>query len=120
MSNPYRPRRANKRWLEGAPEYVLDVFRDGPKSNPNGYFILFWDKAQDRTSYADTWVGGLEINRQPTHPAYGVSLTTQLRAHDAANYRYRRKHMRVRWSDVPEELRKHIRARYEDCRETQA
>ena len=29
---PYRPRRATKRWLEGAPEYVLDCFDNRGKT----------------------------------------------------------------------------------------
>lgn len=109
----YTPRRASKRWLDGAPAYVLDVMRDGPAKDPHGYFVLFTGELYDRKPYRDAWVQGLEINNAPTHPAYGVSLWTELRAHEAAAYRYSAKHRRVRWLDVPAELRAHIQARAE-------
>lgn len=110
MRDTYTPRRASKRWLEGAPSYILDVFRDGPAKAPGGYFILFTGELYEPKPFRDAWVQGLEIDNHPTHPQ-GVSLWTELEAYQAAGFRYRAKHRRVRWLDVPEHLRAHITAR---------
>ena len=109
----YTPRRASRRWLDGAPAYVLDVIRDGPAKSPHGYSILFTGDLYERKPYASAYINGLEINNAPTHPAYGVSLWFELQAYQAAAYRHRAKHRRVRWLDVPAELRAHIQARAE-------
>lgn len=58
----------------------------------------------------NTYVQGLSMSEHPTHPT-GISLWFEMSAPDAATYRYRVKHRRVRWLDLPENIRGHVIAR---------
>lgn len=97
----YRPRKASKRWLEGAPDYVFDCFDH--KKGLERYTILlggpeFWNEAMGRhVSYLGTCATGK-----------AVSMFGECEAS------YRPAHHRVRWLDLPEELRRHVIARCEN------
>lgn len=110
----YTPRRANKaRWLESAPDYVLDVF-DNPKQCDR-YTVLFTGKLLERfpvdsKAYKDTSVPLLDMSESPTHPQ-GVSLWTSYDAHTIAMYRYKNSKRRIRWLDLPENIRAHVISR---------
>lgn len=125
----YTPRRASKRWLEGAPPYVLDVL-DNKGASADRYTVLFGrpfvyvlkpdgSTSPDPGRYGDTWIQYLDMSDAPTHPQ-GVSLWGEMSAHQAAGYRYRCKHQRVRWLDLPEHIRRHVAARAADDDETLA
>lgn len=74
MSNiPYKPRRANKRWLEEAPEYVLDVFDNKGKS-ADRYTVLFGGSLFDPRMLRERKVHYLGMSDDPTHPWFGVSM----------------------------------------------
>lgn len=96
----YKPRRATKRWLEGAPEYILDCFKDVFKGG--NYWVLFGGTLLDPFLLKDKRVHMLELNDMPTHPCLGVSRC------DTAKVLYRPAHLRVRWLDLPENVREHI------------
>lgn len=111
----YTPRRANrKRWLEEAPEYILDCL-DNKGKTADRYTILFcgdlliWSKDQPRR-FANTTVPYLGMSDFPTHPQ-GVSMWGEIGAWDAAAYRYRSGHHRVRWLDLPPHIRAHVISR---------
>jgi hypothetical protein len=97
----YRPRRASKRWQEGAPEYVLDCF-DNKGKTTDRYTVLFggslWEPSMGRN------VQYLGMSDAPTHPQ-GFSMWGEC----SANWRPARE--RVRWLDLPEHIRKHVIAR---------
>ena len=110
-SENYTPRRASKRWLEGAPSYVLDCLDSGDKV-ADRYTVLFTGDLLLRSPagskrYADTYVQYLGMSGAPTHPQ-GFSQWGELAAHNAAMYRYRSKHARVRWLDLPAHIRRHV------------
>lgn len=110
----YTPRRANlKRWLEGAPDYVLDVF-DNKGKTADRYDVLFTGPdfllRDGSTEYKDTYVPYLSMSDAPSHPQ-GVSMWGEMTAYDAARYRFRVGHRRIRWLDLPEHIRKHVVAR---------
>ena len=94
----YRPRRATAKWLEGAPPYVYDCFDH--KKGMDRYTILlggpeFWTECMGRQmQYLGASRDGTAISQ------FGQCATT-----------FRPAHHRVRWLDLPEELRKHIIAR---------
>jgi hypothetical protein len=94
----YKPKRANKRWQEGAPEYVLDCF-DNKGQTADRYTVLLggsqWDPKMGR------YVECLNMSDAPTHPQ-GVSMCGTF---DAA---VRPSHRRVRWLDLPEHIRQHV------------
>lgn len=92
----YTPRRANlKRWLAGAPDYVLDVFRN--PAYPAEGLEVWLTLTNGGPDYASTWVCGCAMNLSGT---MGNSL--ELRAYDLAAYRYRNARHRIPWSEVPE------------------
>jgi hypothetical protein len=104
---PYKPRRAGKRWLQDAPSYILDVFDD--KRTIDRYTVFLggdWILQLND----DTWLQYIGMSGAPEHPQ-GFSQFGELRAHEAANYRYRNGHYRIKWNDLPEHIRKHVIAR---------
>lgn len=119
----YTPRRASAtRWLEGAPAYVLDVL-DNKGTSADRYTVLFTfplSYALDRDGkplpegqrgeFGRTWIQYLGMSGAPTHPQ-GVSMWGEMEAYQAAAYRYRCKHHRIRWLDLPEHIRAHVIAR---------
>lgn len=114
----YTPRRAGKRWLVGAPSYVLDVFDNGGIAKRNGsvdrYTVMFTKPLliTDGT-YGGTWVPYLGLSEEPSH-YHGISGWGEMDAWQAADYRYRVKHQRIKWMDLPEHIRKHVIARAEE------
>lgn len=114
MARQYTPRRAGSRWLQGAPEYVLDIFDS--RNCGERYTVLFTGDllahypATDVRRYDNTHVQFLGMSDAPTHPQ-GVSMWGELRAYEAAAYRYRSGKQRIRWEDLPEHIRKHVVAR---------
>jgi hypothetical protein len=103
MPETYTPRRASRRWLEGAPDFVLDCF-DHPKFGDR-YTVMFGKELMPtRGSYADSSIAYLGMSADPTHPQ-GVGMWGEMEAYDAMQYRYRNKHRRVRWQDLPERVR---------------
>lgn len=124
MSRLYSPRRASKRWLEGAPPYVLDVL-DNKGKTADRYTVLFTfpfafalDHAGNflpdgaKGDFTSTYVQYLGMSGAPSHPQ-GVSMWGEMKAYEAAAYRYRSKHQRIRWNDLPAEIRAHVIARAE-------
>ena len=99
----YTPRRAGKaRWLAGAPEWVLDVLDD--KGSHDRYTVLLT---------GSQLVG--DGTRQGTRIQYvastehGATYWGELTAYDAEAYRYRAR--RIKWSDLPEAVRRAVTAR---------
>lgn len=112
MVKQYTPRRAGlKRWLEGAPPYILDVLDS--KGPGERYTVVFGaDFMPRRGTYAESRVAFLGMDDSPTG-AHGVSMWGEFGAYECAMYRYRCKHHRVRWLDLPENIRAHVIARAE-------
>ncbi|MFZ3014378.1 MAG: hypothetical protein WA045_11800 [Nitrospira sp.] len=98
----YRPRRAGKRWQEGAPEYVLDVF-DHPKF-ADRYTVLFGGSMLDPQLTKDRKVYCLGLSDDPTSPN-GFSMWGECPAS------WRPSHRRIRWLDLPQHIRDHVVAR---------
>jgi hypothetical protein len=120
MPRLYTPRRASKtRWLQHAPDYILDVF-DHPKFGDR-YTVIFAGKGftyaldkgkfEERGEYGNTYLQYLSLNDIPTHPSHGISMWGEMKAYEAMMYRYRNKHRRIKWMDLPENVRDHIIAR---------
>lgn len=106
----YTPRRASLgRWLQCAPAYVLDVFDS--KDSGERYTVVFTKALSSLTgSYAETWVSYLGMSGAPTHPQ-GVSMWGEMKAYEMARYRTRVKRQRIRWLDLPENIREHVVSR---------
>lgn len=98
------PRRAGSRWLEGAPEYVLDVF-DNKGRTADRYTVFFGGTLAEPGT-----VHYLGMSDNP-HSPQGVSMWGYGPAHDLAGFRHRRLRERIRWTDLPENIRAHVLAR---------
>lgn len=103
----YRPKRSSKRWLEDAPEYVLACY-DNKGGTVDRYTVMFggsmWNEGMGRK------VHYLVMSDAPTHPQ-GFSQWGE----SDASYRPHSRE-KVRWLDLPENIRKHVIAR---CMETE-
>jgi hypothetical protein len=101
--HPYFPNRARPHWLEGAPEYVLDVF-DNKGKTCDRYTILLGGSQFDADLLKDRKVFYLALSENPWHPQ-GFSQWGEIAA------TFRPAHQRIRWLDLPERTRNHIAAR---------
>lgn len=99
----YKPRRASKRWLEKAPEYILDCF-DNKGKTLDRYTILFGGSLLEPELLKHRRVFYLGMSGGPTCP-HGVSMWGEC---DAA---WRPARQRVHWLDLPENIRSHVVAR---------
>ncbi len=109
MARKYTPRRAGARWLKDAPAYVLDCFDDA--RTVDRYTVLFTGNLLETDgTFDNTFVHGLGMSSAPSHPQ-GISMWLELKAYEAAAYRYRNHHRRVRWLDLPKNIRRHVEAR---------
>ena len=113
----YAPNRARMRWREGAPDYILDCLDNKGKTCDRytvmlcGEFLFHTKKdggfGEGSDALSNTYVQYLGMNEAPTHPM-GFSQWGEMPAYDAARYRYRCGHHRVRWLDLPENIRQHV------------
>lgn len=100
MNQSYRPRRAAKRWLEGAPEYVLDCFDNGGKT-ADRYTVYFGGSLLEPVLLKERKVFFLGMSLHPSHPQ-GISEWGEIGAS------FRPSQHRVRWLDLPEHVRQHV------------
>ena len=109
MNRQYRPRRAGKRWLEGAPPEVLDVFDNGGKT-ADRYTVFFGGSLLVRKgnyagpSLVNLYVPYLGMSENPSHPQ-GVGMWGELSAYEVVSYRYKCGRERIRWADLPDAVR---------------
>lgn len=99
----YRPRRAGSRWLEEAPEFILDCF-DNKGKTTDRYTVLFGGSQFEALLLEKRQVFYLGMSDDPTSPQ-GFSMWGEC---DAA---WRPSHQRIKWLDLPEHIRKHVIAR---------
>ena len=107
----YRPRRASlKRWLKDAPEYILDVL-DNKGTSVDRYTVMFCGSQliSDGTRKG-TYIFYLAMSDAPTHPQ-GFSQWGELEPYQAASFRYKSSHHRIKWLDLPLHIREHVMAR---------
>lgn len=103
MAKPYQPRRASFRWLEDAPEYVLDCFDHGSK-HVDRWEVWFGGSLLEPVLIKDRKVYFLCMSDHPHHPQ-GYSQWGEVRAD------IRPSHRRIRWLDLPEHIRLHVAMR---------
>ena len=101
----YVPRKAGKRWLEGAPDFVLDCF-DEPKETAEPYTILLCgDWLVSDGTFANTHIAGFGIDDE------GRSCSFELDAYHTAQFRFRHGRHRVKWESLPRVVRREVIAR---------
>lgn len=109
----YKPRRAGKRWLEGAPPYIFDCFDTGPNGPADRFTVFFTDPERDPRWPVDSAGGWCLSYLGCSTGGRAVSMFGEINCSDAANYRCG--HRRVRWLDIDPQTRAHIVARYQEC-----
>lgn len=102
MRKCQRAKRATKRWLEGAPDYVLACF-DHPQF-ADRYTIVFGGKMQEHTLGRD-WLHYLGTSEDGHVSGSGEFETWQFSQYRVKNYK-----RMIRWRDLPLGVR--LRARY--------
>ena len=107
----YTPRRASQRWLKGAPDYVLDVL-DNKGKTCDRYTVIFGKKFMNEFQ-GTYYLQYLAMSGEPTHPQ-GFSQWGEFTRFECQAYRYRCKHQRIRWEDLPENVRQHVIDRAEE------
>lgn len=103
----YTPRRASKtRWLQNAPDFVLDIL-DDPKFPCDRYTIMLTGKDLLTTdgTYAGTWVPFVASNE------FGGTYWGEMKAYECAAYRYAKKHQRISWDSLPDAVKKAVISR---------
>lgn len=96
---PVKVRRAGARWRVEAPPYVVDCFDDDRSIDRYSVLIALGDCL--------AWLG---MSGAPEHPQ-GFSQWSETTPHAAARYRREEGHHRVRWLDLPPEIRLHVERR---------
>ena len=101
-----KPRAASKRWLVGAPECVIDVFDSGDTVVDRYSVWIRFDRDYTEPGY----VNYLGLSEKPEHPQ-GFSLWGHLSWSRFSRYRRTARRQRIRWGDLPENVRDHVRKR---------
>lgn len=97
----YKPRRTRSRWLDGAPEYVIDVF-DNKGKTADRYTVIFGGSLA-----TDDVVQYLGLSDNP-HSPQGVSMWGAITPHQLSGYRRATGKERIRWWDLPDHIRAHV------------
>lgn len=109
MPHSYTPRRAPRRFMEGAPDYVLDVLDHGEESGADRFTVFFGPRVCGDT-FADSsflYLGMSEAGR-------AVSMFGEMNALDMRRYRETQRRRRIRWQDLSPESRAHVVARWQE------
>ena len=103
MRGQYRPRRANKRWMKDAPDFILSV-HDDPRF-ADRYTIYFVPDKEDYTSRVDCSILYLGCSHTP-------DLLNSISMFGEVDCTQRQTNRRIKWLDLPENVRKHVIRRY--------
>jgi hypothetical protein len=96
----YSPRRQSKRWLDAdCPAGVLAIF-DDPRTCDR--FTIFYREVND------DWIDYRAASSDPFNPC-GIGLYCQIRTWEARNYRYANGHRKVKWSSLPDDVKRLVR-----------
>ena len=94
MKHDYTPRRMPRRFLDGAPDYVLDVIDHGPGGPHDRYAVIFGKSEMCRAN-GTYYLHGLGLSES------GASYWFELSRYDAGAYRARNQRRRIAWNALP-------------------
>lgn len=110
----YVPRRASlKRWLDQAPSYILDCFDNGGKTVDRYTVILCGPFHNGKKTRQDIEIAYLGLSGGEGN-VFGFSQFGHFDSTQCSAFRYRSQRERVRWLDLPENVRAHIVSRCAD------
>ena len=105
--NSYTPRRMPRRFLDGAPDYVLDIIDHGPNGPHDRYAVVF-GKSEMCHANGTYYLHGLGLSES------GASYWFELTRADCAAYRARNRRRRIAWNDLPVCVREAVIDRVEE------
>lgn len=88
-------KRMPKRFLEGAPDHVADIF-DSPQYADR--FTVFYREIAE--SHGRESVGYRGMSENPSHPQ-GVGMFGEMAPHEFSAYRAANRRRRIKWADLP-------------------
>ena len=104
-------RPAPRRWLEGAPDYVIDVY-----AHPAffaRYSVILSSEDMRWCDYRDDWlIPSLALSIDPEDPR-GVNQWCWDTLRDLRVWRWANRRRRIRWADLPENVRAAVVRRVE-------
>jgi hypothetical protein len=104
----YTPRRMPKRFLDGAPAGILDIFDNGGKTFDR-YTVVYNYPDQDGR---DIWLPYRGMSEHPTSPD-GFGISDEFTRWELASYRDAYRRTRIRWDELPPDVQRVAR---DDCR----
>lgn len=93
-------RRMPKRFLDGAPEHIADIF-DHPGTGDR-YTVFYRDIAE---SAGRAWVWYRAMSANPFHPQ-GIGLSGEMCVHAFSAYRQANRRKRIMWFDLPPDVQR--------------
>ena len=105
----YVPRRMPKRFLDGAPAGILDIFDAGP--NTFDRFTIVY-RFVDNNGRGDEWLYYRGMSTHPSDPQ-GFGIMGEFQRHELSAYRDRARRTRIRWDELPPDVQEVAR---DDCR----
>ena len=111
MSYSYKPRRCGKRWLEGAPPYILSVHY-APKF-ADCYTFFYWETDREPETCPRDAEQPYLATSHGVEDVFGFSQSGSIPP--GVQRRYSGKH--IKWLDVPKNVRKHVIRRLEEPHE---
>jgi hypothetical protein len=113
--NDYRPRRASAKFLDAdCPKGVLAIFDNGGKTFDR-YTVVYADLIKGYGP-GDWWIGYRGMSENPTDPQ-GFGIYDEMPARQMAEYRRRAYRESVKWSSLPDAVKKVVRR---DCALTES
>jgi len=88
-------KRMPKRFLEGAPDHVADIF-DSPQF-ADRFTVFYRDIAE---SHGRQSIGYRGMSENPSHPQ-GVGMFGEMAPHEFSAYRESNRRRRIKWADLP-------------------
>lgn len=103
----YIPRRMPKRFLEGAPAGILDIFDNGAETFDRYTVVYNYPEEYRGTVY-------LPYRGMSEHPSspQGFGILDTFQSHELAAYRNAYRRTRIRWDELPPDVQKVARR---DC-----
>lgn len=103
----YVPRRMPKRFLDGAPAGILDIF-DAGEGQWDRFTVVYNYPEEDRGTVYLPYRG---MSEHPSSPQ-GFGILDTFQSHELAAYRNAYRRTRIRWDELPPDVQKVARR---DC-----
>lgn len=93
-------KRCPKRFLEGAPDHVADIF-DDPRTADR--YTVFYRELQQGSR--GPWLVYRSMSAYPFHPQ-GIGMFGEMELWQLSAYRHENRRFRVRWADLPPDVQR--------------